>query len=109
MYNARVFYNVNTGKVYRCQTITEGGAIPLNEDFELTSNLFGIPADEIGVLEWGNPENELETIMTGGKVVKVDATQTPPVLYGAEPEIIEPSDDDEISGHEFLNMVEGVL
>ena len=109
MYNARVFYNTNTGEVYRCQTINEGGAIDINEDIKLTSDLFEIPMDDIGVLEWEDPENELEIIMSEGKCIGVDISVNPPTVYGITPEIVEPSESDEIDAREFLDMVEEVV
>lgn len=110
MYNARIFYNINSGEVLRLQTIGSGDPLPLEDDLTLVSELSGVSTNGIGVLEWDNPENELETIMADGKIVKVDVTQTPHVVYGENaPEPPEPSDDEEISGAEFLNMVEGVM
>ena len=109
MYNARLFYNVVTGEIYRCQTITSGGALSIKEDVAITSTLFEIPIEEIGFLEWTDPGNELEAIRAAEKFIRVDITTTPHTVYGVEPEIIEPTDEDEISGSEFLSMVEGVL
>jgi hypothetical protein len=110
MYNARLFYNKNTGDILRIQTIGNGEPLPLEDELVLVSDLSGVSTNEIGFLEWDNPENELEAIMADGKSVKVDVTQTPHVVYGENaPEPPEPTDDDEISGEEFLEMVEGVM
>lgn len=109
MYNARVFYNLITGDVYRSQTVIEGGAIPINDDIELTSNLFEVSVEQIGVLEWATPDNDLELVMAEGKCVAVDISTNPPTVYGKDAEVVEPSEDDEISGSEFLAMVEEVL
>lgn len=109
MYNARLFYNVATGEIYRCQTITLGSALPIKEDVAITSALFDVPIEEIGVLEWANADNELESIIVAEKSIRVDVATTPHTVYGVEPEIFEPTDEDEISGSEFLSMVEEVL
>lgn len=110
MYNARLFYALVSGDVLRIQTIGSGEPLTLEDDLALVSELSDVPTDEIGVMEWNNPENKLEAIMADGKIVKVDVSQTPHAIYGEdEPEPPEPSDDDEISGQEFLNMVEGVM
>lgn len=109
MYKARMFYKKDNGDVLRYQIIRNGNPLPIDDDVLITSEVSDISVDNIGYFEWDNPENELETILSENKVVKVDISQTPPVIYGEEPEIIEPSEDDPISGVEFLSMVEGVL
>lgn len=109
MYNARIFLNISSGDVLRLQTIGSGEPLSIEDDLALVSELTGVSANEIGVLEWDNPENELEALISEGKNIKIDISTSPPTLYGEDPEIIEPSEDDEISGAEFLNMVEEVL
>lgn len=109
MYKARIFYKKDNGDVLRCQITRSGDPLSLDRDIEITAEVFEVDIDNIGCFEWDEPENDLETILSESKVVKIDISQTPPVVYGEEPEIIEPSDDDEISGTEFLSMVEEVL
>lgn len=109
MYKARIFYKKDNGDVLRYQIIRSGNPLPIDDDVLVTSEESNVSVDNIGYFEWDNPENELEAIRAEKKVVKVDVSQTPHVLYSEEPEIIEPSEYDEIGGREFLNMVEGVL
>lgn len=85
MYNARLFYNMTTGDIIRVQTINGGTPISIEDDLAFVSELSGVPVENIGYLEWNEPENELETLMSEGKVIEVDITQTPHVLYGEEP------------------------
>lgn len=87
MYNARLFYNNTDGTVLRYQTILDGEPLPLEDELNIVLETSLISANEISYFEWCDPENELEAIISEGKLVKVDVSQTPNVLYGVEREV----------------------
>ncbi len=87
MYNARIFYNISNGTVLRSQTLNGGLPLPIEDEIAIVLQTSDVGAENLGYFEWTDPENELERLIADGKIVKIDVTQTPHVLYGQTQEL----------------------
>lgn len=112
MFYRRFYYDIVTGEPVSCFMARGDVVLPTrSEDFAVRPELSGRSEADTGLMEWLEEDAALETLFASKKPT-ADVSQDPPALVFTdwpEPELPEPSDSDEVTGDEFLAMVEGVL
>lgn len=84
MYNARIFYDKDTGNLIRFQTMDGGEPLPIDEEIKICDEFENIPIDKIGILVYNEYNEELEELLQSGKAIKVDVTKEPHTFYGVD-------------------------
>lgn len=104
MFIRRLYYNLSGGSVIYNYSM-EGSFEYV--DSETEKILFFPDRDvlNIGSFEWLEPDEEIEMKMNGDYDVSVDVSVSPHKLVFTERVIPEPSDDDEISDSEALQII----
>lgn len=90
MFIRRIFYSLETGEVLQNYSMLGNGFhITDSElDFGVYEELQGHSLEDTGVMEWTEPDEEIEVKMNGNYVVSVDVSVEPHALVFTEKEAI---------------------
>ena len=100
MFVRRHYYDLNTGKTvlsYMRQGAILQGSV--EEDFEFYPELYNKTANEVGVMEWLNPDEELEGMFRTHDFVKVDEGQ---LVFYDNPVTEKPTYDELLAAYNIL-------
>ena len=104
MFVRRVFYNLTDGAVlyaYSAECNVEDESLFMRIEDAVPNH---DPAT-VGVMEWTEPDTDLEAKLNGDYDISVDVSVDPHELIFTEIVAPEPSDDDEITDSEALKII----